>query len=58
MTKDEHDLFLHYRDYVEQLSEIVTIIDGPENPVGIAKELKDYALQNGKIEQLDKWNKI
>jgi hypothetical protein len=58
MTKDEHDLFLYYKDYVDQLSDIVTIIDGPENPVGIAKELKDYALQNGKIEQLDKWNKI
>ena len=58
MTKDEHDLFLYYKDYVDQLSDIVTIIDGPENPVGIAKELKDYALQNGNIEQLDKWNKI
>jgi hypothetical protein len=58
MTKDEHDLFLHYRDYVEQLSEIVTIIDGPENPVGIAKELKLYAEANGEIQQLDKWNKI
>jgi hypothetical protein len=58
MTKDEHDLFLCYRDYIEQLSEIVTIIDGPENPVGIAKELKAYAEANGTIEQLDKWNKI
>ena len=58
MTKDEHDLFLHYKDYVDKLSEIVTIIDGPENPVGIAKELKDYALENGEIQQLDKWNKI
>ena len=58
MTKDEHDLFLHYKDYVEQLSEIVTIIDGPENPVGIAKELKAYAEENGEIQQLDKWNKI
>ena len=58
MTKDEHDLFLHYKDYVEQLSEIVTIIDGPENPVGIAKELKTYAEENGEIKQLDKWNKI
>jgi hypothetical protein len=58
MTKDEHDLFLYYKDYVEQLSEIVTIIDGPENPVGIAKELKAYAEANGKIEQLDQWNKI
>ena len=58
MNKDEHDLYLSYRDYVEALSEIVTIIDGPENPVGIAKELKAYAEENGKIEQLDKWNKI
>ena len=58
LTKDEHDLFLHYKDYVDKLCEIVTIIDGPENPVGIAKELKDYALENGTIEQLDKWNKI
>jgi KaiC/GvpD/RAD55 family RecA-like ATPase len=58
MTKDEHDLFLYYKDYVDQLSEIVTIIDGPENPVGIAKELKAYALDNGSIEQMDQWNKI
>jgi len=58
MTKDEHDLFLHYKDYIEKLSEIVTIIDGPENPVGIAKELKAYAEANGEIQQLDKWNKI
>jgi hypothetical protein len=58
MTKDEHDLFLYYRDYVDQLSEIVTIIDGPENPVGIAKDLKKYALERGKIEQLDEYNKI
>ena len=58
MTKDEHDLFLYYKDYVEQLSEIVTIIDGPENPVGIAKELKTYALKNGVIEQMDEWNKM
>ncbi len=58
MTKDEHDLFLYYKDYIDQLSEIVTIIDGPENPVGIAKELKAYAEANGEIQQLDKWNKI
>ena len=40
------------------MEEVITIIDGPENPVGIAKELKEYALQNGRIEQLDKHNKI
>ena len=58
MTKDEHDIFLTYKDYMEKMEEVITIIDGPENPVGIAKELKEYALQNGRIEQLDQHNKI
>lgn len=58
LTKDEHDLFLYYKDYIEQLSDIVTIIDGPENPVGIAKDLKKYALERGSIEQLDEFNKV
>lgn len=58
MTKDEHDIFLTYKEYMEKMEEVITIIDGPENPVGIAKELKEYALQNGKIEQLDAHNKI
>lgn len=58
MTKDEHDLYLYYKDYMNELCEVVTLIDGPENPVGIAKELKTYALQKGKIEQMDEYNKI
>jgi replicative DNA helicase len=51
-------LFLLQREYVEQMSDVITIIDGPENPVGIAKDLKTYALEHGKIEQLDEYNKI
>ena len=58
MTKDEHDLFLMYEDYMGSMKEVMTIIDGPENPVGIAKELKDHALQNGRIEQVDQYNKV
>ena len=57
MTKDEHDMFLMYEDYMNMMSESIIIIDGPENPVGIAKELKSYALQRGKIEQVDDYNK-
>ena len=57
MSKDEHDLFLMYEDYIGNMSETITIIDGPENPVGIAKELKAHALQNGRIEQIDEYNK-
>ena len=58
MTKDEHDLFLLYEGYVEQMSDIITIIDGPENPIGIAKHLKANALKNGRIEEVDEYNKI
>jgi hypothetical protein len=57
MTKDEHDLFLMYEDYMNQMNDVITIIDGPENAVGVAKELKAHALQHGKIEQVDEFNK-
>ena len=57
MTKDEHDLFLMYEDYIQRMDDVITIIDGPENAVGIAKELKAHALQHGKIEQVDEFNK-
>ena len=57
MSQDEHDLFLMYEDYMGRMDEVITIIDGPENPVGIAKELKAHAVQNGRIEQVDEYNK-
>lgn len=58
MTHDEHDMFLMYEDYMGQMNDVITIIDGPENAVGIAKELKAHALENGSIEQVDQYNKI
>lgn len=58
MTHDEHDLFLSYEDYIKELQESVIIIPGAENPVGIAKDLKKYALNNGVIEEVDEYNKI
>lgn len=58
MTKDEHDLFLMYEDYMEQMKDVITIIGGAENAVGIAKELKVHALENGAIEQVDQYNKV
>lgn len=57
MTHDEHDLFLMYEDYINKMQDVITLIEGPENAVGIAKELKAYALQRGKIEQVDEYNK-
>lgn len=58
LSHDEHDLFLHYEQYFNELSEKIHIIDGPDNPIGIAKNLKEYALKNGKIEEIDEYNKI
>lgn len=58
LTKDEHDLFLKYEDYFNEMKEVVTIIDGPENPIGISKQLKENALRKGKVEDVDQYNKI
>jgi len=57
LTLDQHDLVVLYKDYIDGLENVITIIDGPENPVGIAKDLKDHALKNGRIEQIDEYNK-
>jgi len=57
MNKDEHDLFLMYEDYFKEMQEVVTIIDGAENPIGIAKDIRTYAEENGTIEQIDKYNR-
>lgn len=57
MTKDEHDLFLMQEEYVGMMKEVITIIDGTENPVGIAKDLKKHALDNGEIVEVDEYTK-
>jgi len=57
LDDEEYQLFLQYENYIKELQTVVTIIDGTENPVGIAKDLKEYALANGHIEQIDKYNK-
>ena len=57
MNAEEYKLFDQYKDYIESMKDIITIIDGPENPVGIAKDLKEHALANGRIEQIDQFNK-
>lgn len=58
LSKDEHDLFLMYEDYVDGMEDIVEIIDGPQNPTGIYKWIKNYAEKNGKDEQISEFKKI
>lgn len=56
LTKDEHDLFLAYQWYIDELLEIVDIIEGPQNPTGIRKYVKDYAKNNGTFHKTDEYH--
>jgi replicative DNA helicase len=59
LTKDEHDIVKSYKDYINfMLNDCITIIENPQNPMGIKKVIDKYAEENGKFEQIDKHNKI
>jgi hypothetical protein len=58
LTSEEHDIFLTYRDYIEALMEVVIIMDGPENPTGIRKAMRELYLQNGKEEQVTEHKRV
>lgn len=52
LTHDEHDLFLSYEDYINEVCEIVEIISGPENKIGVAKHMKERLLGWGRLESI------
>jgi hypothetical protein len=58
LTKDEHDLFLKYRDYLEELLTYVDIIEGAQNPTGIYKYVRDYSRENGYFEEDGEFKKV
>lgn len=58
LTHDEHDLFLMYEDYIDNMSEVVEIIDGSQNPTAIYKWIKEHAEKNGVVESLGEWSKV
>jgi hypothetical protein len=58
LNKDEHDLFLMYEDYMNELLSIVDIIEGAQNPTGIYKYIKEYAELNGTTEQISEYKKV
>jgi len=49
LTEEELVLFDKYKSYMDEMESIVEIIDGAENPIGVANDIKEYALKNGKI---------
>lgn len=58
LTPEELNLISRYENYMDEMEKVINIIDGAENPIGIAKDLKEYALQNGKIKKIDKYNNL
>jgi len=58
LTKDEHDLFLMYENYINELTAICDIIEGAQNPTGIYKYVRKYAEANGTMENINEYDKI
>lgn len=58
LSPNEHDLFLLCRDYIEALMEVIIMIDGPENPTGMRKFMREFFLANGKEEDINEHRKI
>lgn len=58
LSKDEHDLILMFKGYMEELLETVDIIEGAQNPTAIYKYMKGYAEKNGKFEEEGEFKKI
>ena len=57
LTSNEHDYVAFYKDYLGEFEEIVKIYDGAINPTGIYKIIKEFAHQNGKVEQVSEFEK-
>lgn len=59
MTKDEHDLFLLYRDYISTLLEdYIDIHEGAKTPNEIYHIMKEWFKQNGVEENITEYKKL
>lgn len=58
LTPDEHDLFLKYEPYFQNMEGVIEIIEGGQNPTAIYRWIKDWGEKNGKIEQISEFQKV
>ena len=58
LTHEEHDYILMYEDYINELCEFVTILEGANNPTGYYKYMKEYAETHGEVEQIDEHHRV
>jgi replicative DNA helicase len=57
LTEEELALYDKYKPYMDEMESIVNITDGADNPIGVLNNIKKYALENGKVVQIDKYTK-
>ena len=58
LTDDEYSLVQMYKDYINELLEVVEIYEGATNPTGVYKIVKEYAKANGIFESIDEYRKV
>jgi len=59
LTTEEKQLLDSYKGYINDLlNNVVTIIENPQNPMGVKKIIDKYAEENGTWEQIDKHNRV
>jgi len=58
LTKDEHDLVMLHKDYMDELEDFCDIVESAQNPTGIFKYVKKYAEDNGRFEEISEYKKI
>jgi|694.fasta_scaffold03900_25 hypothetical protein len=57
LTAEELEIVKSYKDYINtMLNNVVTIIENPQNPMGIKKTIDAYAEANGKKVKIDEHN--
>lgn len=58
LKDEEKKLVDTYKDYInDMLNNVVTIIENPQNPIGVKKVIDKYADENGKWEKIDEHNR-
>lgn len=58
LSLDEHDLIEMFEDYINELCEVFDIVEGPQNPTGVYKYIKNFHESRGRVEEIDAYHKI
>jgi hypothetical protein len=58
LTAEEHDLILSYADYINELMEFVTVVEGANNPTGYRNYMLKYFDEHGNREKISEFEEV